>query len=315
MSLLTIIQDACQELNLQAPTQVIGNTDPQVIQLLALSNREGQEFSAMSGPWSGWPELNETYAFNLVPVGPYTGTMTPNSNIITNMSSTAGLVVNYGLAGNFIYPAAIVTGFTSNTVTMSIAPSCTEVTNNVSINFGQIQYPLPSDWQDFVSASAWDTNFRWQMLGPLSTQEQEVILRGISPVGPRIRWWINDRMINIQPLPGSTQTDLISFRYISTAWCTNSTGVPNPPAFPGVCRWQNDSDIYRWPENTQTLGVKWRFLRAKGLDYGEEYDTYVQARDRQMARSGSNRSLPTNASSHGIRLLSNQNVPDTGFGQ
>src|ERR1700748_2449745 len=104
MSLLTIVQDAYTELGLgdSQPQTVIGNTDPQIQQLLALSNSEGQEFCKLQGPWGGWPELSRVQTFNLVPVGPYTGTLTYNSNVITGMSSTAGIQVGYGLAGNFI---------------------------------------------------------------------------------------------------------------------------------------------------------------------------------------------------------------------
>ena len=316
MSLLTIIQDVCNELTLPAPNSVIGNTDQQTTQLLALSNREGQEFVKLRGPWSGWTELSKTYTFNMVPVGPYTCTMTPGSNILTNCSSTAGLVAGYGAGGTNIYAATTVTSFNAvaNTITLSIAPSNTSIQNNVSVNFGQIQYPLPPDMNFFAPATAWDTNFRWQLLGPLSPQEQEVILRGISPVGPRIRYWFQNKMFNLQPLPGPTQLDLISMRYESTAWCNTAGGTPRTPAN-GLVKWGADSDVYVWPEDTQVLGVKWRFLRAKGLDYGEEYKTWKDAADLQMATGGNSRSLPMNASQNGIRLLSNQNIPDTGFGQ
>jgi len=316
MSLLTIIQDVCNELTLPVPNTVIGNSDQQTAQLLALSNREGQEFVKIRGPWSGWPELNKVYTFNMVPVGPFTCTMTPNSTVLTNCSDTTGVLVGYGVAGNNIYPATTVTNVNAGaqTITISIAPSVTSVGNNVSVNFGKIAYDLPSDMSSFAPATAWDTNFRWQLLGPLSQQEQEVIERGISPVGPRIRYWLQDKKFMIQPLPGATQTDLISMRYISNSWCTAQDGTPNTPAN-GICKWASDSDLYVWPEDTQVLGIKWRFLRAKGLDYGEEYDSYCRARDLQMATSGISRNLPLNSSQHGIRLLSNMNLPDTGFGQ
>jgi len=42
MSLLTIIQDAAEDLGISSPTSVVGSTDNQVTQLLALANREGK---------------------------------------------------------------------------------------------------------------------------------------------------------------------------------------------------------------------------------------------------------------------------------
>ncbi|HVZ60624.1 MAG TPA: hypothetical protein VG892_07545, partial [Terriglobales bacterium] len=149
---MTIIQDAYLELGLgdSAPQTVIGNADPQVKQLLALSNAEGQSFCKLQGPWGGWPELNRVYTFNLVPVGPYTGDTTSGSAVITNMSDTTGIVVGYGLAGGNIYQSATVTAVDSiaGTVTMSAVASGTDT--GVSINFGQILYDLPSDIRSFV---------------------------------------------------------------------------------------------------------------------------------------------------------------------
>jgi hypothetical protein len=117
----------------------------------------------------------------------------------------------------------------------------------------------------------------------------------------------------IQPLPGTGQTDQIAYEYISGSWCQSAGGTARPYTN-GVCKFVADDDVYLWPENTLTLGIKWRFLRAKGLDYSEEYATWQAACDRQMARSGAGRSLRLNAQARGIHLLGYSNVPDSGMG-
>src|ERR1700761_1333473 len=315
MSLLTAVQNACGELNLLQPTQVIGNTDPQVIQLLALANREGAEFAAQGGQWGGWPELNKVQTFNLVPAGPFTGNVVAGSTFITGIANTSTILVGYGVSGPGTYQSATIIAVPpttpAGTVQMSQASSSTEAGG--SFQFGQISYPLPDDIQYFVNATWWDRNFRWPMLGPLSPQEWQTIESGISPVGPRIRFRIIDNLMTIQPLPGTGQTDQIAYEYVSSAWCVSATGVPRA-AVNGVCKFQADSDVYLWPENTLTLGIKWRFLAAKGLSYSEEMDTWQQACDRQMARSGAGRSLMLNAQQRGIHLLSYANIPDSGYG-
>lgn len=317
MSLLTAVQDACNELSLPAPNTVIGNQDLQVKQLLAVSNAEGQYFVKLQGPWGGWPELDKTYTFNLVPVGPYTGTTTANSPVITNMSSTVGIIPGtngqgYGVSGAGVYQSATVIAVTSTTVTMSAVASSTNI--GASYNFGQIAYALPSDIRSFVNATQWDRNFRWPMLGPLSPVEWQVIVSGISPVGPRIRFRVVDNIMLIQPLPGTGQTDQIAYEYISNAWCTSSAGVPNE-ASGGVCRWAADTDLYVWPEDTMKLGIKWRFLAAKGLDYSEELNQWKEARDFQLSTSGGSRSLRMNAVANGLHFLNYSNIPDSGLGQ
>lgn len=52
MTCLSIVQAASRRLGLAAPTAVVASTDTQVLQLLALSNEEGEELSARH-PWSG----------------------------------------------------------------------------------------------------------------------------------------------------------------------------------------------------------------------------------------------------------------------
>jgi hypothetical protein len=316
MSLLTVIQDVCTELSLSVPMSVIGNHDPQVQQLLGLCNLEGQTFAQLQGPWGGWPELNTTYTFNLVPAGPYTGTTTEGSDLITGLSSTAGITTGYGVAGSGIYQSAQIIAVPPTTAagTVQMSAVASSSNTNASYNFGQILYSLPTDIRSFINATYWDRNFRWPMLGPLSPVEWEVIVSGISPVGPRIRFRVVDNQMEIQPLPGTDQTDQIAYEYVSNAWCTAADGTPRS-ASGGVCRFAADTDLFRWPENTLRLGTKYRFLRAKGLPAQDEYKEYMDARDFQLSVSGGARSLRMNAVASGLHFLNYSNVPDTGYGQ
>lgn len=319
MTLLTIVQDACAELSLAIPQTVIGNTDPQVKQLLALSNREGMEFAGQQGQWSGWPELRQEYTFQLVPAsggnnGVYVANTTINSKVLTGFASTTGILVGYGVSGGSILTGAIVTAVTAGpggTVTLNTPANATSTAQNFS--FGQIAYDLPSDIQMFIAATQWDRNFRWQMLGPISAQEWQTIVSGICPVGPRLRFRVMEGSSNtmqmwIQPPPGAQQTDTVAYEYTSTNWCKSASGTRQP-------RWAADTDLYLWPEQTQVLGVKWRFLRAKGLDYTEEVKTYENAVQRQIARSGGNKTLALNSRQYGQHLLGWDNIPSTGYGQ
>jgi hypothetical protein len=58
-ALLLIAQTAADELGIQRPTSVVGSSDQQVQQLLALLNREGKELSARAGLHGGWPQLRK----------------------------------------------------------------------------------------------------------------------------------------------------------------------------------------------------------------------------------------------------------------
>lgn len=56
MTLLTIIQDACERLGFDAPTFAIGNTEPLIKQMVALSNASGKGLAHSFG----WQELTQS---------------------------------------------------------------------------------------------------------------------------------------------------------------------------------------------------------------------------------------------------------------
>jgi len=88
----------------------------------------------------------------------------------------------------------------------------------------------------------------------------------------------------------------------------------NSSAAVGKTAFTADDDYTVLDQDVIAAGLKWRFLRAKGLDYGEEKQHYENLRNQSVARSGGLRDIPMNASASGMRLLNNMNVPDTGFG-
>jgi hypothetical protein len=65
MSLLTIVQQACQRIGIDTPSVVIGSAELRVIQMLALLNKEGKELStgASVGLSYDWQELQTEASF------------------------------------------------------------------------------------------------------------------------------------------------------------------------------------------------------------------------------------------------------------
>ena len=50
MSLLTQLTQVCSRIGITAPTSMSSSSDPQILQLIALANEEGQELAALY-PW------------------------------------------------------------------------------------------------------------------------------------------------------------------------------------------------------------------------------------------------------------------------
>jgi hypothetical protein len=170
----------------------------------------------------------------------------------------------------------------------------------------QEAYPMPADIDHLIPGTFWDRSFRWQLLGPLSPQEWQVLKSGISPTGPRRRFRIFGGMFEINPVP--SDTNQLAYEYYSVNWCQSATAV-------GQNRWLADTDTYLLDDDTLVMGLIWRFRRAKGLDYDTERAEWDACVDRMLARQAGSRSLPLNLSSSGPHLLNQMNVPDTGYGQ
>lgn len=299
------MQAGCGELGLQAPSSVIGNSDQQTVQMLALMQREGQEFYAMPNGNGGWEALRKEYTFNTVSSGLLTGDVTSGSAIVTGLSSTSSIAAAMVAVGNYIPVGTTVVSVDSSTqVTLSAAATGTATAS--SMYFGQDNYAFPADIAYFMSQTFWDRAFRWQLLGPLSAQEWQVLKSGISPTGPRRRFRIMGNRFYLDPVPNDNGS-VEAFEYYSNGWAQSMSGTAQT-------KFLADTDYYILDDDCMILGLIWRFLRAKRLSYEEEYKTYKNACERVLARDGANRSLPLNSSASGIRLLNNQNVPDTGYG-
>jgi hypothetical protein len=332
VSLLTIVQQALGEIGFSVPSTVVGNSDGNATQAFYLANRAGQELQGVTNAADYWPVIRKQYLFNLLGIGPFNGTFTSGSNLITNCTFTgtgtglSGVQVGWQISSQYAYNDTMVESISGTTVTMSQASSLSYLPNNVAqsqtdstLAFGQEAYPLPADIDYFIPNTGWDRNFRWQLLGPITAQEWQVIKSGISPVGPRLRYRLMENQIYVNPAPyvptgqSSPISDLIVMEYVSKYWAAPAGTVS--PTQPTQAAFQLDTDIaMAFPEDLVTKSLKWRMLKAKGQAYAEEYQEFEDSLNRTSGRQTMPRNLPLNAQSTGIRLLNSQNVPDTGFG-
>lgn len=312
MTLLTACNQAAAELSLPQIQTVMGNTNAQAVQFLALVNRAGKLLASDSQAAGYWQQLRKQYTFQTVGYGPYTCTITPGSKVLTNVSNMTGIALGQSVYATGLVNDTLVTAINAPNVTVSQAPTATVALSGQSVVFAQEAYPFPADLAYLIPQTEWDRNFRWQLLGPLDAQEWQVIKSGISPVGPRIRFRIMGGMFYVNPVGSASTvfTDTIAYEYVSMNWVATA-GAPTVPA---QSVFQADTDVSLISEDLLVMSLKYRFLRAKGLDYTEEKEEFKAERDRVTGRAASSRNLPLNARASGIRLLNSQNVPDTGYG-
>lgn len=103
------------------------------------------------------------------------------------------------------------------------------------------------------------------------------------------------RMIgpDVEFFPALDTGVVVNSLYITGYWITDAAGTTRK------ARWTLDSDLSTLPERLITLGVVWRWKRAKGLDYAEEYRTYQMERLKATRSDGGLRMLTLSSSFSG----------------
>ncbi len=323
MSLLTIVQQVFGEIGLPPPATIVGNTEANVIKSLYQANRAGLDLRDIPKAADYWPALRKQFLFNLNGIGPFTGTFTPGSAVITSITGTnlAGVQPGWQVSSKFVVNDTMVQSVNSGagtvTMTQNAALTATQGAQvDTNLAFGQEAYNQPSDLNYFIPQTGWDRNFRWQLLGPVDAQEWQVLKSGISPVGPRLRYRLMAGQIYINPapfVPTNTQTpvnDLIVMEYASFNWVA-ATGAPTAAIQQAF---QLDTDVSVIPEDLITMSLRWRMLKAIGMAWESDFTEFDDKMCAITGRQTMARNLPLNARASGIRLLNSQNVPDTGFG-
>jgi hypothetical protein len=318
VSLLSIVQQAFGEIGLAPPATVASNTDANVIQALALTNRAGIVLRNTPNAADYWPVLRKQFLFNLVGYGPFTGVFTAGSTTVTGITGTgfSNVVAPFQVSSKFALNDTMVVSTNVGAGTMVMSQPASGTGTDTNLSFGQETYNFPTDLNYFIPQTGWDRNFRWQLLGPVDAQEWQVLKSGISPVGPRLRYRLMAGQIYINPAPFTPQgntgpiTDLIVMEYASFNW----VAVTAAPTVGVQQAFALDTDVSIIPEDLITLSLKWRFLKAKGMAWADEWTEYDDELAKITGRQTMARNLPLNARASGIRLLNSQNVPDTGFG-
>lgn len=302
---LSLVQQACGEIGITQPTSLFGNENATERQIIALSNREIKEFSSVANKNGGWQNLHKEYTFNTQFLNT-TGNITEGSAVITGIPSTAGLTADDWAISSI--------GFDNNTRIVSVNSAtqitvtspATETATGQTIDFGKIAYDMPSDFEYFVDKTFWDNKYKWALIGPITAQEKQILRYGVLASGPRNKFYIRVNKMWLDPVP--TDSAIIAYDYFS-----NAPVLKNDGSYSSV--WTDDNDVYILDEDVFIQGLKWRFLRSKGLDYEEEYQIYEKDVQRSISRDGGSRDLSLNSRGYGVQFLNGFNVPETNFGQ
>lgn len=137
---------------------------------------------------------------------------------------------------------------------------------------------VPADWDGrMVSESFWNRTKLRPVQGPLdSRQWQALVSGGVPAVTDAFRF--RGGNIELLPVPAAGMT--YAYEYISGHWCESSAGA-------GQDAWAADSDVPVLDAELMTLGIMWRFLQGRGLDFAMALGDYETEVAKAMSRDGS----------------------------
>lgn len=297
-----LIQQVVLEIGAAAmPTSVVGNTNADVVQLLALANAVGYELLREYE----WQYLTKEYRFTTSYLTT-TGTWTTSAATVTGIPTTAALSANTW--------QALGTGINTDTYIQSV-DSATQVTltqtptaagTAASITFAKTMYSLPADFDRPVNNTQWDKSKHWQMLGPETQQQVQWLKSGYISTGPRIRFYMAQNQFQIWP--PTTSSEYLGFVYMSNYWVT-ATGqtLPNKNGFTA------DTDTFVFPDRLMVLGIKLKWFEIKG------FDTTALWRDYNTQKSiafATDKGAPMLAMAPTLTqvLITADQIPDSGYG-
>ena len=297
-TLLQLVQQATGEMGLTQPTQVVGNTAADVVQIYALMNSIGYEIQRDHN----WEALDKEYRFYTV-YETLTCTLVENSVNVTTLESTTGLSNLWIVTGTGINQDTYVNTVTgTNSLTLSQAATQTGV---FTLYFSQAKYPLPSDWDRQIDRTHYDKSKRWEMLGPTDAQQWQFLKSSYISTGPRIRYRILGGYFQVWPAMNTDE--YLGFEYMSNQWATSASGVTQSSFLA-------DSDTCIFPDRLMVTALKKKYFEIKGFDATAFTRDYLQQLSFAKANDSGSATLSF-APVPGSILIGFENIPDANYGQ
>ena len=297
LTLLQMVNRAQALIGIAQSNAVIGATDLQTAQLLALSNQLGADLAREYD----WQRLVKIYVFQGADQISLVGQTTISAFTIKGLSTTSNLSTAMVVAGNGIPAFAEITTIDSLTqVTLNMPATLT--TASSSCSFQQQDYSLPSDYDRAISDTGWDRTDHWKNIGPKGSQEWQWLVGGLISTSPVYRWRIYQNKMRFFGSP--TTAINFAYEYVSSNWVI-ATGADTA----SKTAFSVDTDTYIFKDDVMVLGLRYYWTRAQKLDFTTELIDFQRAMSTAKAQD-----IPEGAKSlspdYALALLSPASVPD-----
>jgi hypothetical protein len=124
---------------------------------------------------------------------------------------------------------------------------------------------IPTDFKRFINDTFWNRSQRRIVEGPLNPQTYSYQKANVNG-GIRDQFRVRGNDLLIYPAPSAGET--MAYEYITNYIGTDTLGVTYKAAF------TVDTDIPLFDDELVILGAVWRYKKAEGQDYSEEFNEY-----------------------------------------
>jgi len=163
---------------------------------------------------------------------------------------------------------------------------------------------VATDFARFCDGSAWDRTTDRPLWGPMSPQQWQQEKAG--PTFTSMYYGFRIRGNDFLMTPTPTAGDTVAYEYVSNLYVyASGDSTPTKSSFTA------DTDTSVFDETLVARGVRWRFLKAKGLSAEAEYQIWLEMVQRLAARDGGMPKLSASRNYPWTRL--SPFVPDSNF--
>lgn len=141
-------------------------------------------------------------------------------------------------------------------------------------------YALPTDFRYIIPASSWNRDNQRIIIGPLTSSEWQWFKGWTTVNGLNLRARIRNNTFEFeQEILSSDNGKTIAFEYMSKYWTESVASVAQQ-------KFAADDDTSILDEELLTMGLIWRFRKAKGLEFTADLAEYTKLVREAKARDG-----------------------------
>lgn len=136
---------------------------------------------------------------------------------------------------------------------------------------------IPADLDRWLANTMFDRTTRREILGPITPQQWQAIQAQPQLNRVFLAWRVRGGIEYLTPT--ASAGDTVAFEYVSKNWVEAANGDLKSS-------FTADTDMPLLNDQLFKLGIRWRFLKSKGIDYAQDFETYQRQLQIEQSQDG-----------------------------